>query len=148
MSIVTNKKATLNYEILDKYEAGLELLGHEVKSIRAGKIKLDGSYLINHGDELFLKNAEVSPFQANNVPKGFDGQRVIKILVHKAEIRKLRQKVDKEGLTLIPLSIFTKGTKLKLDFALAKGKKKSDKRQDIKRREDNIEILRAIKGER
>ncbi len=148
MSIVTSKKATLNYEVLDKYEGGLELLGHEVKSIRAGKIKLDGSYLINHGDELFLKNAEVSPFQANNVPKGFDGQRVIKILVRKAEIRKLKQKVDKEGLTLIPLSIFAKGTKLKLDFALARGKKKSDKRQDIKRREDNIEILRAIKGER
>ncbi len=148
MSIVTNKKATLNYEVLDKYEGGLELLGHEVKSIRAGKIKLDGSYVINHGDELFLKNAEVSPFQANNVPKGFDGQRVIKILVRKSEIRKLKQKVDKEGLTLIPLSIFAKGTKLKLDFALARGKKKSDKRQDIKRREDNIEILRAIKGER
>jgi SsrA-binding protein len=148
MSIVTNKKATLNYEILDEYEGGLELLGHEVKSIRAGKIKLEGSYLINHGDELFLKNAEVSPFQANNIPKGFDGQRVIKILVHKSEIRKLKQKVDKEGLTLIPLSIFAKGTKLKLDFALARGKKKSDKRQDIKRREDNIEILRAIKGER
>lgn len=148
MSIVTNKKATLNYEILDKYEGGLELLGHEVKSIRTGKIKLDGSYLINHGDELFLKNAEVSPFQANNVPKEFDGQRVIKILVRKSEIRKLKQKVDKEGLTLIPLSIFAKGTKLKLDFALARGKKKSDKRQDIKRREDNIEILRAIKGER
>ncbi len=148
MSIVTNKKATLNYEVLDKYEGGLELLGHEVKSIRAGKIKLDGSYVINHGDELYLKNAEVSPFQANNVPKGFDGQRVIKILVRKSEIRKLTQKVDKEGLTLIPLSIFAKGTKLKLDFALARGKKKSDKRQDIKRREDNIEILRAIKGER
>lgn len=148
MSIVTNKKATLNYEVLDKYEGGLELLGHEVKSIRAGKIKLDGSYVINHGDELFLKNAEVSPFQPGNIPKGFDGQRVIKILVRKSEIRKLKQKVDKEGLTLIPLSIFAKGTKLKLDFALAKGKKKSDKRQDIKRREDNIEILRAIKGER
>ena len=94
MSIVTNKKATLNYEVLEKFEAGLELLGHEVKSIRAGKIKLDGSYVINHGDELFLKNAEVSPFQANNVPKGFDGQRVIKILVRKAEIRKLKQDLD------------------------------------------------------
>jgi SsrA-binding protein len=144
MSIVTNKKATLNYEVLDKYEGGLELLGHEVKSIRAGKIKLDGSYVINHGDELFLKNAEVSPFQANNVPKGFDGQRVIKILVRKSEIRKLKQKVDKEGLTLIPLSIFAKGTKLKLDFALAKGKKKSDKRQDIKEREAKREISRAM----
>jgi SsrA-binding protein len=148
MSIVTNKKATLNYEVLDTYEGGLELHGYEVKAIRAGKIKFDGSYVVILGEELFLKNAEVSPYQANNVPKGFDPQRVIKILVKKAEIRKFRHKVEKEGLTLIPLSIFAKGTKLKLDFALARGKKKSDKRQDIKRREDNIEILRTIKGER
>lgn len=148
MSIVTNKKATLNYEIIDKYEGGLELFGHEVKSIRAGKIKLDGSYVVILGDEAFLKNAEVSPYQANNIPKGFDGQRVIKILIRKKEILKLKQKVDKEGLTLIPLSIFNKGTKLKLDFAIAKGKKKHDKRQDIKKREDTIDILRTIKGER
>lgn len=148
MSIVRNHKATLNYEVLDTYEAGLELHGYEVKSIRAGKIKFDGSYVIILGEELFLKNAEISPYQANNIPKNFDGQRVIKLLVRKSDIRKLQHKVDKEGLTLIPLSIFAKGTKLKLDFALARGKKKRDKRQDIKRREDNIEILRTIKGER
>lgn len=148
MSIITNKKATLNYEVLDTYEGGLELFGHEVKSIRAGKIKLDGSYIVILGDEAFLKNAEISPYQVNNIAKGFDGQRIVKILIRKKEILKLQQKIDKEGLTLIPLSIFNKGTKLKLDFALAKGKKKHDKRQDIKRREDTIEILRAIKGER
>lgn len=148
MSIVTNKKATLNYEVLDKYEGGLELFGHEVKSIRAGKIKLDGSYVVLLGDEVFLKNAEISPYQPNNIPKDFDAQRVIKILIRKKEILKLKHKVEKEGLTLIPLSIFNKGTKLKLDFALAKGKKKHDKRQDIKKREDTIEILRTIKGER
>ncbi len=148
MSIVTNKKATLNYEVLDKYEGGLELFGYEVKSIRAGKIKFDGSYVVILGDEVFLKNAEISPYQPNNVPKDFDGQRIIKILIRKREILKLKHKIDKEGLTLIPLSIFNKGTKLKIDFALAKGKKKHDKRQDIKKREDNIEILRVIKGER
>lgn len=148
MSIVSNKKATLNYDVIDTYEGGLELHGYEVKAIRAGKVKFDGSYVVILGDELFLKNAEISPYQANNLPKDFDPQRVLKILVHKNEIRKLRHKVEKEGLTLIPLSIFAKGPKLKLDFALARGKKKSDKRQDIKRREDNIEILRAIKGER
>jgi SsrA-binding protein len=148
MSIVTNKKATLNYEVLDKYEGGLELFGYEVKAIRAGKIKFDGSYVVILGDEVFLKNAEISPYQVNNLPKDFDGQRVIKILIRKREILKLKHKIDKEGLTLIPLSIFNKGTKLKLDFALAKGKKKHDKRQDIKKREDTIEILRAIKGER
>ena len=148
MSIVSNKKATLNYEVLDTYEAGLELHGYEVKAIRAGKIKFDGSYIVILGSELFLKNAEISPYQANNIPKDFDAQRVIKLLVRKEEIRKLMHKIEKEGLTLIPLSIFAKGTKLKLDFALARGKKKRDKRQDIKRREDNIEILRTINGER
>lgn len=148
MSIVIHKKATLNYEVLEKFEGGLELQGFEVKSIRAGRIKLDGSYIINVDDELFLKNAEIAPYQANNIPKDFNPTRLIKILISKKEILKLKQKVDKEGLALIPLSIYNKGTKLKLDFALAKGKKKHDKRQDIKKREDTIEILRVIKGER
>lgn len=148
MSIVSNKKATVNYEVLDKYEGGLELLGHEVKSIRNGRIKFDGSYIIIKDDEVFLKNAEISPYQPNNIPKDFEPQRLIKILVSKKEIMKLKHKTEKEGLTLIPFSIFNKGKKLKIDFALAKGKKKHDKRQDIKKREDTIEILRAIKGER
>lgn len=148
MSIVTNKKATLNYEILDNYEGGLELQGFEVKAIRLGRIKFDGSYIIIQNDEVFLKNAEVSPYQPNNIPKDFEPNRLIKILISKKEILKLKHKTEKEGLTLIPLSIFNKNKKLKIDFALAKGKKKHDKRQDIKRREDNIEILRVIKGER
>lgn len=148
MSIVSNKKATLNYEVLDTFEGGIELLGHEVKSIRAGKIKFEGAYIIIKDNEVFLKNAEIFPYQANNVPKNFDGTRLIKILVSKKEILRLTNKVEKDGLSLIPLSIYNKGTKLKLDFALAKGKKKHDKRQDIKKREDNIEILRVIKGER
>ncbi len=148
MSIVSNKKATLNYDVLDKFEGGLELLGFEVKAIRAGKIKFEGAYVIIKDNQVFLKNAEIFPYQANNVPKNFDGHRLLKILVRKKEILQLTNKVEKEGLTLIPLSIFNKGTKLKLDFALARGKKKHDKRQDIKKREDNIEILRVIKGER
>ncbi|MEN9921343.1 MAG: hypothetical protein RLZZ517_321 [Candidatus Parcubacteria bacterium] len=148
MSIATNKKATLNYEVLDKYEGGLELHGFEVKSIRMGRIKFDGSYIIINNDEVFLKNAEIAPYQPNNIPKDFQPNRLIKILISKKEILKLKQKTEKEGLTLIPLSIFNKNKKLKIDFALAKGKKKHDKRQDIKRREDTIEILRTIKGER
>ncbi len=148
MSLATNKKATLNYEVLEKFEGGLELHGFEVKAIRMGRIKFDGSYIIINNDEVFLKNAEIAPYQPNNVPKEFQANRLIKILISKKEILKLKQKTEKEGLTLIPLSIFNKNKKLKIDFALAKGKKKHDKRQDIKSREDNIEILRAIKGER
>jgi SsrA-binding protein len=148
MSLATNKKATLNYEVLDKFEGGLELHGFEVKAIRMGRIKFDGSYIVIQHDEVFLKNAEIAPYQPNNIPKEYEPNRLIKILISKKEILKLKQKIEKEGLTLIPLSIFNKNKKLKLDFALAKGKKKHDKRQDIKRREDKIEILRAIKGER
>ncbi len=148
MAIVFHKKATFNYDILDKYEGGLELLGYEVKSIRNGHIKLDGSYIVITNNEVFLKNAEISPYQVNNMPKDFDGKRMIKILISKKDILKLEQKVEKEGLTLIPLSIFNKNKKLKLEFALAKGKKKHDKRENIKEKEANIEILRTIKGGR
>lgn len=145
---ISNKKATFNFEILEKFEGGLQLTGFEVKSLRDGKAKLDGSFIISKGGELFLKNAEISPYQANNIPKGFEQGRLIKILVNKKDIMKLSQKVDKERLALIPLAIYPKGKKLKIEFALAKGKKKSDKRQSIKKREDNIEIMRTIKGER
>ena len=145
---IANKKAGFNFEILEKIEGGLELTGFEVKSIRVGKIKLDGSYIISKKNELFLKNAEISPYQANNIPKNYEPGRLLKILVTKKEIRRLTQKTETESLALIPLAIYPKGKKLKIEFALAKGKKKSDKRQTIKKREDEIEILRTIKGEK
>lgn len=145
---ISNKKAGFNFEILEKIEGGIELTGFETKAIRIGKMKLDGSFIISRGEELYLKNAEISPYQANNIPKNYEVGRLIKILITKKEIRRLTQKTDTEGLTLIPLAIYPKGKKLKIEFALAKGKKRGDKRQDIKRREDEIEILRTIKGER
>lgn len=145
---IANKKAGFNFEILEKFEGGIELTGFETKAIRAGKTKLDGSFIISRGDELYLKNAEISPYQPNNIPKTYEAGRLLKILITKKEIRRLIQKTEKEGLTLIPLAIYPKGKRLKIEFALAKGKKKSDKRENIKKREDEIEILRVIKGER
>lgn len=145
---ISNKKAGFNFEILEKFEGGIELTGFETKAIRAGKAKLDGSFIISRGNELYLKNAEISPYQANNIPKNYEAGRLLKILITKKEIKRLVQKTEKESLTLIPLAIYPKGKRLKIEFALAKGKKKSDKRQTIKAREDTIEILRAIKGER
>jgi SsrA-binding protein len=142
---ISNKKAGFNFEILEKIEGGIELTGFETKSIRSGKAKLDGSYIISSNNELFLKNIEISPYQPNNIPKDFQSIRLIKILITRKEISRLTQKTDKEGLTLIPLAIYPKGKKLKIEFALARGKKKSDKRQTIKKREDEIEILRTIK---
>jgi SsrA-binding protein len=145
---ISNKKAGFNFEILEKIEGGIELTGFETKSIRSGKAKLDGSYIISNNNELFLKNIEISPYQPNNIPKDFQSIRLIKILITRKEISRLTQKTDKEGLTLIPLAIYPKGKKLKIEFALAKGKKKSDKRQTIKKREDEIEIHRALKSKR
>lgn len=147
-TLIQNRKATFNFEVLDKFEGGLKLTGFETKSLRNGKASLDGSFIISRDSELYLKNAEISPYQPNNIPKGFEPKRLIKILVKKKDIDKLTQKVDKEGLSLIPLSIYTKASKIKIEFALAKGKKKSDKRQTIKQREDEREILRTLKGER
>jgi len=138
---IHNKKATFNFEVLDTFEGGLELTGFETKSIRDGKMKLDGSFVISKGGELFLKNAEISPYQANNIPKGFEAHRLIKILVKKSDILKLTQKVEKERLSLIPLAVYPKAKRLKIEFAVAKGKKKSDKREYIKKREDTIDIL-------
>jgi SsrA-binding protein len=145
---IHNKKATFNFEILDKFEGGLMLTGFETKSIREGKIKLDGSFIISKAGELFLKNAEISPYQPANIPKGFETNRLIKILVQKKDILKLTQKIEKEGLSLIPLKIYNNNKKLKIEFALAKGKKKSDKRETIKQREDERDILRTLKGQR
>jgi SsrA-binding protein len=145
---ISNIKAGFNFEILEKIEGGLELTGFEVKAIRNGKIKLDGSFIISSRNELFLKNAKISPYQANNIPKNYEVGRFLKILVTKKEIRRLTQKTETEGLTLIPLAIYPKGKKLKIEFALAKGKKKSDKRETIKRREDERESLRIIKSGR
>jgi SsrA-binding protein len=145
---IQNKKATFNFEILEKFEGGLELTGFEVKSLRAGKAKLDGSFIISKDSELFLKNAEITPYQPNNIPKGFEPGRLLKILVKRKDIDKLAQKTDKEGLSLIPLAIYPKGKRLKIEFALAKGKKKSDKRQTIKKREADRDIHRILKGGR
>jgi SsrA-binding protein len=145
---IQNKKATFNFEVLEKFEGGLELKGFEVKSFRNGKVKLDGSYIISNNNELFLKNAEIQPYQPNNIPKDFKSNRLIKILVSKKDIAKLTQKIEKERLALIPLATYPKGKKLKIEFALAKGKKKSDKRETIKKREADRDIHRILKGER
>lgn len=147
-SKIQNKKATFNFEVLEKFEGGLQLTGFETKSVRSGKIKLDGSFIISRGGELFLKNAETQPYQPNNIPKDFDSKRLIKILVTKKDINKLTQKIEKERMSLVPLAIYPKGKKLKIEFALAKGKKKSDKRETIKQREADREIHRVLKGKR
>ena len=141
-----NKKAGFDYEILESYEAGLVLYGHEVKAIKTGHVSLTGSYVVAKGNEFFLTNALIPPYQPANTPKDYDPQRSRKLLLKKSEIRSLVGKSKTKGLTLIPIKLYTKKSKIKLEFALAKGKKKIDKREKIKKRDIEREIGRKLRG--
>lgn len=141
-----NPKAYYNYEILDKYEAGLVLLGSEVKSIRTGKISLQGSYVVLKDEEAYLIGATIAPYQPNNASSEYDPERSIKLLLHKSEIAKLFGKIKEKGLALIPLKIFSKRATIKLEFGIGKGKKKFDKRETIKKRESDRTIERELKS--
>ncbi len=140
-----NRKAYFNYEILEKYEAGIELLGVEVKSVRSGKMSLEGAFVVVRGGEVFLINANVEPYQANNIPKDYDPLRNKKLLLTKKEIDKLAESEKNKSLTIVPISVYNKGRKIKIEIALAKGKRKLDKRETIKKRETDREIRREYK---
>lgn len=133
-SLATNKKAGFDFELQEQFEAGLALLGWEVKSAKAGHVQLKGAFLHIHNGELWLKNAFISPYKpAGNQEVQSDRDR--KVLVHKRELKRLMGKKQTEGLTLVPLRIYTKGNLVKLVFAVAKGKKKYEKREAIKKRD-------------
>jgi SsrA-binding protein len=142
-----NKKAYFNYEILEKITAGIELLGFEVKAIKAGRMSLDGAYIVVRGNEAFLIGAGVTSLQPKNTPKDYDERRNRKLLLTKKEIRYLTGKEKQNGLTIVALSVYNIGHKIKLELGLAKGKKKSDKRESIKKRESDREIRRTLKNE-
>src|SRR3989344_5516919 len=129
MSLIENRKAHFNYEIGETYEAGIELLGFEVKSLRAGKGSLDGAHVVVRGGEAFLVGADISPFQPKNTPENYDSKRARKLLLTKKEISELGGYESKKGLTVIPLSVYNKGKKIKISVAVGKGKKLFDKRQ-------------------
>ena len=141
-----NRKAYFNYEILEKYEAGIELLGVEVKSVRSGKMSLEGAFVIVRGGEVFLINANIPPYQPNNTSSDYDLLRNRKLLLTKKEIEILSGSEKNKSLTIAPISVYNKGRKIKVEIALAKGKKKLDKRQTIKKRETDREIRREYKG--
>lgn len=143
--ITVNKKVFFDYEILETFEAGLALFGHEVKAIRTGHISLDGAYVVLKGNEAYLINAKIPPYQPANVPKEYDPARSRKLLLHKKELNYLIGKSRSQGLTLVPLRVYTKRSKIKLEFGLAKGKRKYEKRELIKKRESRREIERGLK---
>lgn len=145
-TLATNKKARFDYEILETIEAGLQLIGPEVKSIKAGHVQLKGSFLHIHKSELWLKGAFVSSYKPAGNQDGYDPYRDRKVLVHRRELKRLIGKRQSEGLTLVPLSIYTKGDLIKLEFAVARGKKKYEKRETIKKRDVQRDIRERMKG--
>lgn len=140
--LAENKRARFDYEILETFEAGIELFGHEVKSIRAGRLNLSGSYVIVRGEEAYLINADLPPYQPLNTPSDYDPKRARRLLLRREEIKELMGRVKESGLTILPLNVYTKGSLIKLKIGLGKPKKKSDKREAIKRRETDREMRR------
>jgi SsrA-binding protein len=143
--LAENKKAYYNYEILEKFEAGVVLIGQEVKSIKTRGINLTGSYIIIRDEEIYWIGSKISAYQPKNAPPDYDPERPRKLLLKKSEIKYLIGKSRQKGLTLIPLRLYTKNRKIKIEFGIVRGKKKFDKRELIKKRETEREIERALK---
>ncbi len=139
-----NRKAYFNYEILEKITAGIELLGFEVKATKAGRITLDGAYSTIRGNEAFLIGAGITPLQPKNTPQDYDPRRNRKLLLTKKEIKKLEGIENQNGLTIVALSVYNIGHKLKVELGIARGKKNKDKRESIKKRETDREIRRTL----
>ena len=142
--IANNKKAYHDYFVEEKYEAGLELAGTEVKSLRAGKVNLKDSWCSVVGGELFVNGMHISPYEHGNI-WGKDPMRVRRLLMHKREIAKLFGLLQQKGYSLIPLSIYFKGSRVKLEVGLCKGKKLYDKRDAAAERSAKRDIERAVK---
>ena len=144
-TLAVNKRAHFDYEISDKYEAGLVLLGHEVKSVKTGHISLKGSFVTIKGNELYLTNANIPLYLRAGKTPNYDPSRPRKLLLKKSEIKHLIGKARTLGLTLAPIKIYTKKQLIKLEFGVGKGKKEYDKREKIKNREDKRKIRQAVK---
>ena len=145
MEIVsTNKKARFNYEIIEKIEAGIALKGTEVKSIRNRNVSIGESYAQIKDDEVFLHNLHISPYEQGN-RENHDPIRVRKLLLHKREIKKLVARTQQKGLSLVPLSIYLRKGKVKVELAVGRGKRLVDKRESIKKKTIEREIERIVK---
>ncbi|MEA2113405.1 MAG: SsrA-binding protein SmpB [Patescibacteria group bacterium] len=144
-TLAINPRAKYDYEILDTYEAGLILSGQEVKSIKKGWMSIKGAYVTIRNEEVWLINAQIPPYQPKNTPVNYSSTRSRKLLLHRKEIRELIGKTKQKGLTLTPIRVYTKRNRIKLEFGLGRGKKKSDKREKIKKRETQRKIRRALK---
>lgn len=142
--LLRHTKATFSYELLDRYEAGIELLGLEVKTLREHRGSLLGAHVIIRGGEAFVVGLEIPPYQTNNTPKEYGPLRTRKILLNKKEIAELEKVSENRGLTLVPILLYSKGRKIKIEIAVAKGKKLHDKREAIKKRDTDRDLRRSL----
>ncbi|MDZ7266409.1 MAG: SsrA-binding protein SmpB [candidate division KSB1 bacterium] len=145
--IAQNRKARHDYEILATYEAGIVLQGTEVKSLREGRANLKDAYAAVRDDEVWLYGVHISPYSHGNL-NNHDPERDRKLLLHRNEIRRLIGKTRETGLTLVPLQLYFKNGRVKVELALAKGRKQYDKRQAIAKRDSDRELARALRGKR
>ena len=146
-ALVENKKARLEYETLESYDAGMELRGFEVKSLRLGRASLVGARVVIRGGEAYLVGATISPYQENNTPPGYEPDRSRRLLLTKKEINELSGHENRKGLTIIPIMVYNKGRTLKLSVAVARHRKKHDKRAILKDRDAKRSIRRTLKNE-
>jgi len=146
MILVEYKKALLKYALLTSYAAGLELLGPEVKALRSKLGSLDGARVVVRDGEAFIVGMTIPPYQAANTPKGYDPERARRLLLKKAEIAVLMDAEAKKGLTIVPLEVYTSRRHVKARVAIVRGKGKSDRREDLKKRDAKREAARLIKN--
>ncbi|PIT88102.1 MAG: SsrA-binding protein [Candidatus Magasanikbacteria bacterium CG10_big_fil_rev_8_21_14_0_10_36_32] len=145
-NLADNKKAFFDYEILEKLEAGIVLSGQETKSVKNGQASLKGTFVTFHKNNAFLTNMNISPYkQAGPLPE-YEPTKSRRLLLHKREIDYLREKSQEQGLTIVPLRVYTKNRFIKVEIAVARGKKQYDKRETIKNRDTEREIRRTLKN--
>ena len=146
MTTVQNKKVGFDYTILEEIEAGLELFGFEVKSLRAGHGSPKGARVVARGGEAYLVGATIPAWQPANAPKGYDSERTRRLLLSHKQIAHVSSAEGEKGLTIVPIKVYNRGRNLKLLIAIAKGKKKADKRQSIRSRDEKRSIERTLKS--
>ena len=142
--ITENKKAWFDYEVIEKFEAGLVLQGSEVKSLRTSQVNLKDAYVAFRGHEAFLQNAHINVYMASSY-NNHEPERLRKLLLHEHELEKIHKAITEKGLSCVPLKMYFKKGRAKVEIALARGKKKGDKRQAVKSREADRDIQRALR---
>ena len=145
MTLITYKKALLRYAPIETFAAGIELLGQEVKALRSKHGSLEGSHVVVRGGEAFIVGMTIPPFQAANTAKGYDAERPRRLLLSKPELRQLADAESQKGLTVVPLELYTSGRNVKARIAIVRGKGKTDRREDLKRRDALRESERVLK---